>query len=100
MRQRRRWKPQVVIALSSGEAEYYGLVKGALVALGIREMMRDLGVIPAARPRVPVPMVTLGPGHVIVLVIGASDPKDAFRDRDSFLSSYRANNLDSRLIYV
>ena len=32
------------IALSSGEAEYYGLVKGASVALGIRSMLREFGI--------------------------------------------------------
>ena len=32
------------IALSSGEAEYYGLVKGASVALGVRSMLGDMGV--------------------------------------------------------
>ena len=35
---------QATIALSSGEAEYYGMVKGASVALGIRSMLADLGV--------------------------------------------------------
>ena len=35
---------QSVIALSSGEAEYYGMVKGASVGLGTRELIRDLGV--------------------------------------------------------
>ena len=35
---------QAVIALSSGEAEYYGVVKGASIALGLRSVMRDLGV--------------------------------------------------------
>ena len=34
---------QTVIALSSGEAEYYGMVKGASVALGIKSMLQDLG---------------------------------------------------------
>ena len=34
---------QAVIALSSGEAEYYGIVKGASVGLGIRSVLRDLG---------------------------------------------------------
>ena len=34
---------QGVIALSSGEAEYYGLAKGASVALGIAGMSADLG---------------------------------------------------------
>ena len=32
------------IALSSGEAEYYGLVRGVSQALGMRGMYRDLGV--------------------------------------------------------
>ena len=35
---------QSVIALSSGEAEYYGMVKGASMALGVRSMLGDLGV--------------------------------------------------------
>ena len=35
---------QGVIALSSGEAEYYGIVKGASVALGLRNMLDDLGM--------------------------------------------------------
>ena len=35
---------QSVIALSSGEAEYYGLVKGASQSIGIQSMLRDLGV--------------------------------------------------------
>ena len=34
---------QSVIALSSGEAEYYGMVKGGSVALGIQSMMKDMG---------------------------------------------------------
>ena len=34
---------QSVIALSSGEAEYYGMVKGASVGLGIQAMLGDLG---------------------------------------------------------
>ena len=34
---------QAVIALSSGEAEYYCIVKGASVGLGIRSVLRDLG---------------------------------------------------------
>ena len=33
---------QAIIALSSGEAEYYGVVKAASVALGARAMMADL----------------------------------------------------------
>jgi hypothetical protein len=35
---------QTTIALSSGEAEYYGMVKGAATALGVRSMLHDLGV--------------------------------------------------------
>ena len=32
---------QSVIALSSGEAEYYGMVKGASVALGLQPVLKD-----------------------------------------------------------
>ena len=35
---------QSVVTLSSGEAEFYGLVRGASVTLGTRGMMHDLGV--------------------------------------------------------
>ena len=35
---------QSVIALSSGEAEYYGMVKGGSVGLGIKALLADLGV--------------------------------------------------------
>ena len=35
---------QAVIALSSGEAECYGLVKAASVGLGIRAMQNDMGI--------------------------------------------------------
>ena len=35
---------QGYIALSSGEAEYYGAVRGASQAIGIRAMLQDLGV--------------------------------------------------------
>ena len=35
---------QAIIALSSGEAEFYGIVKGASVGLGMRSIMRDLGI--------------------------------------------------------
>ena len=35
---------QAVVALSSGEAEYYGLVKGGAQALGIQAMLQDLGI--------------------------------------------------------
>ena len=33
-----------VVALSSGEAEYYGIVKGASQGFGVRGMMDDLGI--------------------------------------------------------
>ena len=35
---------QAVIALSSGEAEYYAIVKGASVGIGIVNMLCDLGM--------------------------------------------------------
>ena len=35
---------QTGLALSSGEAEYYGLVKGASVAMGIRSMLSEVGI--------------------------------------------------------
>ena len=35
---------QSVIALSSGEAEYYGVVKGASVLLGALSLCKDLGI--------------------------------------------------------
>ena len=35
---------QSVISLSSGEAEYYAMVKGASVALGFRSMLGEVGV--------------------------------------------------------
>ena len=35
---------QSVIALSSGEAEYYGMVKGASVSMGIRSILSDIGL--------------------------------------------------------
>ena len=35
---------QQVIALSSGEAEYYGMVKGAGNALGLSGVFRDMGI--------------------------------------------------------
>ena len=35
---------QAVIALSSGEAEFYGIVEGATNALGIAGMLKDFGV--------------------------------------------------------
>ena len=36
---------QAVIALSSGEAEYYGLVKAASVAIGVKTIAKDMGVV-------------------------------------------------------
>ena len=35
---------QTVIALSSGEAEYYGMVKGASIGLRLQSVLRDFGV--------------------------------------------------------
>ena len=35
---------QSVIALSSGEAEYYGMVKGASVALGLQSVLKDFDI--------------------------------------------------------
>ena len=35
---------QAVLALSSGEAEYYALVKAASVSLGIEALMQELGI--------------------------------------------------------
>ena len=35
---------QSVIALSSGEAEYYALVKGASQGIGVQNIMNDFGV--------------------------------------------------------
>ena len=32
------------MSLSSGEAEYYGIVKGSSIGLGLRSMMGDFGV--------------------------------------------------------
>ena len=34
---------QALISLSSGEAEYYGIVKASSVGLGVKAMMADLG---------------------------------------------------------
>ena len=36
---------QSVISLSSGEAEYYGMVKGASVAMGIASMLKEMGQV-------------------------------------------------------
>ena len=35
---------QALIALSSGEAEYYGMVRGGSIGIGMKSMMADLGV--------------------------------------------------------
>ena len=35
---------QGVIALSSGEAEFYGIVKGSSVGMGVQSVLGDLGV--------------------------------------------------------
>jgi hypothetical protein len=41
----RTWSlTQAVVALSSGEAEYYGIVKGASISLGTQSILKDLGV--------------------------------------------------------
>ena len=41
----RHWSStQSVIALSSGEAEYYAIVKGGANALGVKGFLKDLGV--------------------------------------------------------
>ena len=35
---------QAIIALSSGEAEYYGVVKAASTSMGCRAMFKDMGI--------------------------------------------------------
>ena len=35
---------QSVVALSSGEAEYYGMVKGASVELGLQSVLKDFNI--------------------------------------------------------
>ena len=37
-------KTQAVVAFSSGEAEYYGMVKGASEALGLQAMLKDFNI--------------------------------------------------------
>ena len=37
---------QAIISLSSGEAEYYGVVKATSVALGMQAMLQDMGISP------------------------------------------------------
>ena len=34
---------QAVIALSSGEVEYYGLVRGSTIGAGVRGLLKDIG---------------------------------------------------------
>ena len=40
---------QAILALSSGEAEYYGIVKGASIGLGLKSMLGDFGINVAIR---------------------------------------------------
>jgi hypothetical protein len=40
---------QAIVALSSGEAEYYGIVKGASIGLGLKSMFGDFGIRVAIR---------------------------------------------------
>jgi hypothetical protein len=35
---------QSIVSLSSGEAEYYGIVKGGSIGIGLRSMLEDFGV--------------------------------------------------------
>ena len=35
---------QSVVALSSGEAEYYGMVKGASIAIGLQSVLKDFQI--------------------------------------------------------
>ena len=35
---------QSIVILSSGESEYYGLVRGSSVAIGTKSLLEDLGV--------------------------------------------------------
>ena len=37
---------QAIISLSSGEAEYYGVVKASSVGLGLKAMLTDMGITP------------------------------------------------------
>ena len=41
---------QAVIALSSGEAEYYAALKGASQALGFQSMLKDIGLQVSCHP--------------------------------------------------
>ena len=40
---------QAIVALSSGEAEYYGIVKGASIGLGLKSMLGDFGIAASVR---------------------------------------------------
>ena len=40
---------QATVSLSSGEAEFYGVVKAAGIALGQQSIMRDLGYVVPVR---------------------------------------------------
>ena len=40
---------QAIVSLSSGEAEYYGIVKGASIGIGLRSMLGDFGIEVAIR---------------------------------------------------
>ena len=40
---------QASLALSSGEAEFYGVVKGASIGIGMRALYRDIGLDIALR---------------------------------------------------
>ncbi len=42
---------QTVVSLSSGESEFYGLVKSGSIVLGTVAMAKDLGAVLAARVR-------------------------------------------------
>ena len=46
---------QSLIALSSGESEYYGVVKGASVGLGVQAMLKDLGIEPVSYTHLTLP---------------------------------------------
>ena len=50
---------QTVIATSSGEAEYYGMVKGASQGIGLRSVMEDLGVNKLGLGPMPQPLKAL-----------------------------------------
>ena len=36
---------QKIVALSTGEAEYYGMVKGATMGIGVKSLMGDMGIV-------------------------------------------------------